>query len=347
MRLVLSTIIQFLPFIIILWAANICEGRRAAGKPHRGWRIAVYALLSIALVLALVSGLLLQILGAVAQDQATARQLGGVPGISAELLQAAPRVGLGLWLPAIIGLALLLVPVRRALARLIPIDASNTVHTVALVYAMFVLSQLLTTTGLGLANVAGLLESADISGADLISVFWTQDITWLLMALIGVGWLSRKGLRQALPRLGLVTPTARQLALGVGLGVVLALSVTGALSLAGKLGIVVNQDVERLSELLVGPLTQSMWGVLTLGLAAAIGEESLLRGALQPRFGLLLTSLIFTLLHAQYGFSLATLIILAVGLILGLVRNHHNTVVAMLVHALYNITLGLLALLGS
>ena len=135
------------------------------------------------------------------------------------------------------------------------------------------------------------------------------------MAIIGVGWLSRKGLGEALQRLGIDVPTLHAARHGlIGIGILLALGVTGLLSLASSVGIAVGQDVEKLSELLVGPLTQSIWGVLTLGLAAAIGEESILRGALQPRFGLLLTSIVFTLLHAQYGFSLATGVILVVGL---------------------------------
>jgi membrane protease YdiL (CAAX protease family) len=346
MRLAIATILQFVPFIAILCFANIAEGRREAGKPYEGWLVVTYALLGILLLLALCIGLLFQTAGALLQGGLTPEQRGPLQGISPELLQAIPRIGFGLWLPSLLGIVFLLAPVRRLLARLIPIEPSNAVHAVSLVYAMFVLSQLLITTGLGLDNVASLVEGADTSGMDLIAIFWTQDIVWLLMALIGVGWLSRKGLGQALQRLGIVVPTLRQVIVGIGISILLALAVTGALNLGSRLGIGVGQDVEKLSELLVGPLTQSIWGVLTLGLAAAIGEESILRGALQPRFGLLLSSLIFTLLHAQYGFSLATGVILIVGLVLGLVRKHQNTSTSMLLHAFYNITLGLLAFLS-
>jgi uncharacterized protein len=348
MRLVVTTILQFLPFVLLLWFANIAEGRKEEGKPYQGWTILTYVLLGILLLAGILMGLVFQASGALLSSGAAGPQ-GNLPqGLSAELLQALPRIGFGLWLPSLIGLVLFLAPVRRLLARVIPIDPSNPVHTVALVYTMFVLSQLLITIGLGLNNVASLVESAGgIQESDLIVTLWTQDIIWLLMAIIGVGWLSRKRLGEALQRLGIVVPTLRQVAMGIGIGVLLALAVTLLLNLASNVGIGVNQDVEKLSELLVGPLTQSIFGVLTLGLAAAIGEESILRGALQPRFGLLLASIVFTLLHAQYGFSLATAVILVVGLVLGLVRDRQNTSTSMMLHAAYNITLGLLAFLGS
>ena len=348
MRLVIATILQFLPFLLLLWFANIAEGRKEAGKPHQGWTIVTYVLLGILLLAGIFMGLVLQASGALLSSGVATTPDTLPPGLSPELLQALPRIGFGLWLPSLIGLLLLLPPVRRLLARIIPIDPSNAVHTVALVYTTFVLAQLLITIGLGLSNVASLVETGGgITGSDLIVTLWTQDIIWLLMAAIGVGWLSRKRLGEALRRLGIVVPTLRQVAMGLGIGVLLAFGVTLLLNLANSVGIGVDQDVEKLSELLVGPLTQSIFGVLTLGLAAAIGEESIMRGALQPRFGLLLTSIVFTLLHAQYGFSLATGVILVVGLILGLVRDRQNTSTSMLLHAAYNITLGLLAYLGS
>jgi len=85
---------------------------------------------------------------------------------------------------------------------------------------------------------------------------------------------------------------------------------------------------------------------LTLGLAAALGEETIFRGALQPRFGLILTSLLFAIVHSNYGLSISTLVVFLLGIVLGLVRIRHNTSTSMIVHAIYNITLGLLAYLS-
>jgi membrane protease YdiL (CAAX protease family) len=72
-----------------------------------------------------------------------------------------------------------------------------------------------------------------------------------------------------------------------------------------------------------------------LGLSAGIGEELTMRGALQPRLGLAATALLFASLHVQYSWFGITVIFL-LGLVLGLLRKHTNTSVAMAVHALYD-----------
>ena len=101
-----------------------------------------------------------------------------------------------------------------------------------------------------------------------------------------------------------------------------------------------------MSEQIIGPLATSIPGILTLGLAAALGEETVFRGALQPRFGLIFTTVLFALLHSTYGISLATLIVFGVGLVLGLLRMRYNTTTSMVAHAVYNMTLGLITMLG-
>jgi uncharacterized protein len=87
-------------------------------------------------------------------------------------------------------------------------------------------------------------------------------------------------------------------------------------------------------------------GALSVGFAAGIGEELLFRGAVQPRFGLLITSLLFTVAHNQYEFSLATVNVFAIALLLGLVRRYANTTACILIHAGYNTTLMLFALVS-
>ncbi len=87
-------------------------------------------------------------------------------------------------------------------------------------------------------------------------------------------------------------------------------------------------------------------GIMTLGLAAALGEESIFRGTLQPKFGLLLTTVLFALLHSQYGISFSTVAVFLVGLILGVLRLRANTSTSMITHAVYNMSLGLISYLG-
>ena len=144
-------------------------------------------------------------------------------------------------------------------------------------------------------------------------------------------------------RLGVVMPTGRQVLIGLGAGLALVPLVLVMEYAASLLGVQADRDVERLTEELLGALFESPWGIVTLGLAAALGEEPLFRGAAQPKFGLVLTSLLFALLHSNYGITLSTAIVVVLGLVLGMIRIRHNTSTAMITHATYNIILGLMA----
>jgi hypothetical protein len=346
---VIMTVMMFIPFMLILWLANYAERSRVEGKPTSAFAVLSYVLLVLLLALFVFVGLALQLVSTLAPGTLAADPGTGTRLLSPEIVAALPRMGLGLWLPSLLGMFMLLPPVRRLFARAIPIDPGNTVHAVSLSYAMLILAQLLATAGLGLANVTSMLDTGEgaLQQSSLIPVFWAQEVTWVLMAMVGVGLLSRRNLAQTLGRLSLTLPKVRQVAAGLGVGVGLAVLAYAALYAASAVGIGLDKEVEKLSELLIGPLTQSTFGILTLGVAAAFGEESIFRGALHPRFGLFLTALLFTLLHAQYGFSLATAVVFVVGLVLGWVRQRNNTSTSMIVHATYNVAVALLALVGT
>jgi membrane protease YdiL (CAAX protease family) len=222
------------------------------------------------------------------------------------------------------------------------------VHAVALSFPALIVVNLWFTLSFGLGNLASIAQAGAAQGQPAVTLpgVWFQEVMLAVMGLIGVGWLSRRSLAETLQRLGIVAPSARQVARGFGLGL-LMVPIVLAIEYAGsRLGIGVSNDVQRLSEQLTGPLGQSIAGILTLGLAAGLGEETIFRGALQPRFGLLLTALLFALLHSTYGLSLSTVVVFLLGLVLGLVRIRANTTRSMVVHATYNMTLGLLTYLG-
>jgi membrane protease YdiL (CAAX protease family) len=92
--------------------------------------------------------------------------------------------------------------------------------------------------------------------------------------------------------------------------------------------------------------------VTTLGLAlliaftAAVGEEIAFRGALQPIFGLTLTSLLFAVIHVQYTLTPASGLILVLAFTLGWLRLRYNTTVAIIAHFLYNFVLLFLAVVA-
>jgi membrane protease YdiL (CAAX protease family) len=194
-----------------------------------------------------------------------------------------------------------------------------------------------------LAEAASATEQ---NAGSLLAQLWAQQLLTALLAVVGVGWLLRRNGRSLLQRLGIVKINGRHLLIGIGCGLALV-PVAILLETVGNAAGWETADVERLTEALLGPLFTSIPGILTLGLSAAIGEETLFRGALQPRFGLLLTSLLFALLHSTYGISIATVIVFVLGCILGWLRNRYSTSVSMIVHAIYNITLGVISFLAA
>jgi membrane protease YdiL (CAAX protease family) len=157
---------------------------------------------------------------------------------------------------------------------------------------------------------------------------------YVLLAAASVGFLVRRDLRETLARLGIGRLASRDVTLIV-LGV-------PALLLINAGGEWIQQRVfpdlwamdQLASRAIASGLSQR--GMLVVGLSAGIGEEITLRGALQPKLGLVTTSLLFAVLHVQYSwFGIA--MIFGFGLILGTIRNRSNTTVAILVHALYDV----------
>jgi membrane protease YdiL (CAAX protease family) len=336
----LSVIFLFAPLLLILFFANQAQRMRERDEQAAAPAAVSYIVLILMYCTTLALGLVF-----LAVNNLPASALEEVAG--EQLTISSPLwLSLGLVLPSILGLLLLLKPMRRLAARFTQLDPDNPVHTVALSLTMVPLIALGFTLGIGLDTLASQLEvQSEQTGSDPFSLaaLWAQAVMFLLMALIGVGWLSRRSWREALARLGLVRPTGSQVLLGIGAALLMVPAAMALEALFNAFGLTVGQDVESLSEMLMGPLFATPWGIISVGLAAAIGEEPVFRGALQPRFGLLLSSLIFAVVHSQYGISLATIIVLALGLVLGIIRQRTNTTTSIITHAVYNSTLGALA----
>ena len=84
-----------------------------------------------------------------------------------------------------------------------------------------------------------------------------------------------------------------------------------------------------------------------IGLSAGIGEELLFRGAIQPRYGIFLTSVLFALLHSQYGFSFITLGTFLLGCIFGVIAKRYGTTHAIIAHTSYNTLAVIIAALAD
>ncbi len=248
-----------------------------------------------------------------------------------------------------VSVILLVTPVRRFLARWLPLEPTSFVHTIALVTV--VVMSLLTTIPLLVLGSPPLLALVDLLSGSAVDENMQLRVTiygliWTVPAtLLAVGLGLTRDLRAALVRLGLVRPTIRQVAAAVVIALLLVAAVQllsgGIEQLWGWMGWPTTDD-EAFGELLafaINPL-----GALVIGITAGLGEELAVRGVLQPRLGILLSNLFFVSLHAlQYNWD-ALLIVFIVGLACGFVRRATNTTTAAVVHGVYNFTLVMLAI---
>jgi membrane protease YdiL (CAAX protease family) len=235
-------------------------------------------------------------------------------------------VGIGLGLP-------LLRPVRVVLARVTPLDPDSTIDMSGLCVVLGLLGVFI---AISLAPMAGSPPDEDLIPSVGLLELLVQAAFFLAIAYIAVGLPYWRDLRAATERLGIVAPDVRT----IGIAVVATFA---AFLVAALVGLIQQQIDPELSESLneiVDQITEQVQdpiGALVLGASAGIGEEAIFRGALQPRFGILIPSLLFAMLHGpQYGFNVALLGLLGVSIILGLERKYVNTTAAMITHALFN-----------
>ncbi len=311
------TLLQYLPFLGITVLANF-------GQHNRAIRWTTYGLLLFWNAMVALLGLYIGLLGTF-RSQLSPQMIDSLgdtnlPGLAAIC-----------FLTAALGCLPLLPSVRRALARLLPIDPASTVHATALVFAVYLVGSSVAQMTLigGLARLSA--AEAWLTWPDVVGL----GTGFGLLALTGVGAAIRRNCRQTMARLGLHRLTGRQMWVVAGL-IVTLLAFDYAISWVWRLTLPANYNLittvtDRLFEHLYTPL-----GALLIALSAGIGEELLFRGALQPRFGLVLTAALFAVAHAQYAFSPAVVEVFIVGLALGILRRRANTTACILVHAGYN-----------
>ena len=225
--------------------------------------------------------------------------------------------------------------IEELVARLNPIqqpsfDRRSPVHRAA---ALLLLAQLTWSCG-QLLSSRGDPERA-FFGTDLGGVLLNLTaVTFIYFTLsaLGVGWGLRRDWRAVLQRLGLRPLTRRDWLAGLVLGSFLSVGMMLAMLALRSLG---SADASGARPLIV-LLQSSLPAALIVAILAAAGEEILFRGALQPVFGLCISSLFFALIHLQYGLSPALLILFFVGVGFGQVRIRYSTSAAIICHATYN-----------
>lgn len=194
----------------------------------------------------------------------------------------------------------------------------------------------------GLSNALASDPRASVSATVL------QMLIFVAAACYGVGLFLRRSPAQTMLRLGLRVPTPRDVWMGITLGI--SLLVVGIVyALVWERLFTPQQIAEQTqaSEALATAFSTLPLALL-LAVCAAIGEEVLLRGALQPIFGNVLTSLFFALLHTQYLITPGLLLLFGVSLGFGWLRQRHSTSAAIIAHFVYNfIPLWLLTLTAT
>lgn len=216
-------------------------------------------------------------------------------------------------------------PLRKQLARIIPFDPARWTDTTGL----FLLGSL------GALSIFSLSQNEATTEAVSYVELAVSALAYTALAFIFVGYNFHRTFRQALTRLGLEIPTLKQVGIAIGF-VFLAFAIAIASNVLLQL---LQPDLaDDISENLrtMTSNVDTLWGALILGLCAGVGEEILFRGAIQPRFGIIFTALIFAVLHQQYGASMVTVGVFGVGIMFGVLRNRTNTTCCIITHMLYN-----------
>lgn len=213
-------------------------------------------------------------------------------------------------------------------------DPDSVVHTTALLLTLAVLVWTVAAFVLqgGLSGYAESLQANSIRPIDLMF----QAVLQLVVAVLGVGLALRRSLPDALERLGLRLPTNTDLVWGVGIGVlfIAVMFVFSALWAALTSPEAFAEQTQAVNQL--NAAFASLPLAFVVAVSAAVGEEIWIRGALQPVFGIVATSVFFTALHTQVALTPATLLILMVSLGLGWLRQRYSTTAAIIAHFVYN-----------
>lgn len=256
----------------------------------------------------------------------------GIPGFLLTLLglaRLAARESSGFsWLGVGLGLLLPLSPqFRQLFARFTPMNPVSPTDMVGL-------SIVLALIGFFVFQYA-LNPSPEGTGEISIAYLISQFVFMIVLAFVLVGAGQWRTLKEAAQRLGLqrITPRQAGIALLAVIGGFLVMGIGGYLTQLLQPNF--NNEIQQTTSDITKNVN-NLVGAVFFGLGAGASEETLLRGAIQPRYGIWVTSLLFALLHSQYGISFVLAGVFCMGVILGVLRNRINTTAAILTHAVFN-----------
>jgi membrane protease YdiL (CAAX protease family) len=179
------------------------------------------------------------------------------------------------------------------------------------------------------------ITAASSTTSLVFSLVFTM-LTFVSLAYIAVGYRIWRTGPEATERLGLRVPGIKTIAMGFAFVVpVMVMNMIGGI-LVQIFQPGITDDLDKTLDSMTQGI-QNPLGALLIGLTAGIGEEVFFRGALQPRFGIVLTALAFALMHTQYELTWVLLGMFGIGILLGIERQRYGTVAAIVTHATMNI----------
>jgi hypothetical protein len=155
------------------------------------------------------------------------------------------------------------------------------------------------------------------------------EIPLLALGLAAVGLGVSRGWRPTLSRLGITRPAWWHVLLALSMSAALVLTVQWFDLLTYRLTPQAYYDIGAIDQ---RDAAAGLGIGLVYALLAGISEETLFRGAVQARFGILTTALLFAMIHIQFGVTMILAYVLMNGLAYGLLRRYLNTTTAITAH---------------
>jgi uncharacterized protein len=166
------------------------------------------------------------------------------------------------------------------------------------------------------------------------------EVPFLAIALASVGVVVRRNLVQALERLGLWPLRIPWWVIGIAAGIVLVPVGSWVVELLDHFATASCVASTAQAEQAIVGTGRTALEQAGIAIAAGVCEEILFRGALQPRVGIVLSSVVWASYHLQYmcnGWpSPANLYLVLLGLIFGVLRKWGGLWPAVLAHAAYD-----------